>query len=228
MCHSVTWYFAMCQHQDPDATSLIACHEAFKMGYECTEEHQITTPFPLEGSCLQCRLNQQILRQSISREPRGQRRWSAICEALQYSDEDGWSISDSDGGELDMQTRISQTPSLTRGAEDRETRASFHRGPSRIPTIVQPSSPPLSDVAVVEYADDYTGQEEESKSELLQGHPQPQTNRSWRSRIPVPTRLVRNQQNCTYLAFITDDNMSDTEPLLRTSKPKKYHRTWRS
>ncbi|KAJ5811073.1 hypothetical protein N7447_010589 [Penicillium robsamsonii] len=193
MCHSVTWYFAMCQHQDPDATSLIACHEAFKKGYTCTEEHQITTPFPLEGSCLQCRLDQLMRRQHISRGLRTQRRWSAICEAFQYSDEDGRSISDSDAEELDMQTRISQSPGLSRRAENRETRASFHRGPSRIPTLVQPSPPHLSHVAVAEYADDYTGHEEESSPEPLQGHPQPQTNRSWWSRIPVPTRSVRNQ-----------------------------------
>ncbi|KAJ5502178.1 hypothetical protein N7463_005052 [Penicillium fimorum] len=205
MCHLVTWYFAMCQHQDQDATSLIACHEAFKKGYDCTKEHQITTHFPLEGSCLQCRLDQLMRRQSISRELRIQRRWSAICEAFQYSDEDGWSISDSDAEGLDMQTRISQSSSFTRRAENRETRASFHRVPSRIPILVQPPSPHLSHVAVVEYADDYAGHKEESSPEPLQG----------------PPSLRRTEAGGLGFQFLLD-------PLLRTSKSKRYHRTWRS
>ncbi|KAJ5445161.1 hypothetical protein N7491_001243 [Penicillium cf. griseofulvum] len=217
----------MCQHQAPDATSLIACHKAFKKGYECTEEHQSITPLPLSGSCLQCKLRQQMLHQSIFRESQRQRRWSAICQAFQYKDEDACSIDDSDAEELDVQTRISQSPSSTRRAENRETSASFHRGPSRRPTIAQPSSPHLSHLAVVEDANNYAGDEEDSNSKPLQD-PRPQTNRSWRSRIPLPTRVVRNQQNRTYLALITDDNILDTEPLLRSCKPKKYHRTWRS
>ncbi|KAJ5150710.1 uncharacterized protein N7500_010899 [Penicillium coprophilum] len=227
MCHSVTWYFAICQHQDPDATSLIACHEAYKKGYECTEEHQGTTPLPLEGSCLQCRLDRLMLRRSTFRELRRQGRWSAICDALQYNDEDNWSISESDAEELEMETRNSQSPSLTRRAESQETRASFHMGPC-IPTLMQSSSPHLPHVPVVEYADDSAGHEEQSRFEPLQDDLQRQTKRSWRSRIPLPTRPVHNQQNRTYLAFIADDNISVIEPLLRTSKMKRDHRTWRS
>ncbi|OQE36036.1 hypothetical protein PENCOP_c012G07700 [Penicillium coprophilum] len=172
MCHSVTWYFAMCQHQDPDATSLIACHEAYKKGYECTEGYQSTTPLPLEGSCLQCRLDRLMLRRSTFRELRRKGRWSAICHVLQYNDEDSWSISESDAEELDMETRNSQSPSLTRRAESQETRASFH---------------------MVGYTDDSARHEEQSKSEHLQDGLQRQTKRSWRSRIPVPTRSVHDR-----------------------------------
>ncbi|KAJ5963518.1 uncharacterized protein N7479_003394 [Penicillium vulpinum] len=227
MCHSVTWYFAMCQHPDPGSTSLIACNKSFKQGYECTGEHRTVTPFPLEGSCLQCRFDQLIRRLSIFRELRRQRRWSEICDALQYSDEDDSSIDGSEAEEPDMETQVSQSPSLTSRAENRETRASFHPGPTRIPVLVQPSSSHLPSAALVEYADDSADNEDERESEPLQ-EPQPQTSRAWCSRIPRPTRLVRNQQHRTYLAFIADDNMLDIEPLIGTSKQKENPRTWRS
>ncbi|KXG52511.1 uncharacterized protein PGRI_087950 [Penicillium griseofulvum] len=216
----------MCQHQAPDATSLIACLQAFKNGYECTEENLSITPLPLAGTCRQCILRQQMLRQSMSHELQRQRRWSAVCQEFQYNEEDNCSIDDSDAEELDVQTRIAQSTSSASRAENRKTSASFHRGPSRMPTIVQPSSPHLSHVAVVEDAHNHAGDEEDSNAKPLQD-PLPQMNRSWHSRIPLPTRVVRTQQNRTYQALITDDNMSDTEPLLRSRKPK-YHRTWRS
>lgn len=229
MCHSIIWYYALCQHQDQDATYLIACHRAYLTGYECTEE-QSAWHFSLIGNCLQCKLDQLVLRHSIFREWRREDLLAALNDAFQYSDEDDWTIDDSDAEELEMETLFSQSPSLTSRtftdrAENRGTRASFHRGPARMPTLVQQSSPHLSCVALVEYANDYADDEEEPLQE-----PQTQTSRSWRSWIPLPTRLVRNQQTPAYLAFITDDNMSGAEPLLGTSKPKKRHRnrTWRS
>ncbi|CAG8891115.1 unnamed protein product [Penicillium egyptiacum] len=227
MCHSIIWYYALCQHQCPDASYSIACHGAFQRGYECTEDRS-TCFFSLIGNCVQCRLNQLLLRHCIFREWRREDLSSVLDHAFQYSDEDGWTIDDSDAEELDMETWISQSPSLTLRcfadrAESRETRTSFHTGPARMPTLVEQSSPHLSCVALVENADDYADDEAETLQE-----PRPQTNRSRRSRIPLPTSSVRNQQNRTYLAFITDDDTSDTEPLLHTSKPKRYRQTWRS
>ncbi|CDM27916.1 hypothetical protein DTO013E5_9024 [Penicillium roqueforti] len=230
MCHSIVWYYALCQHQDPAATRLIMCRRAFIVGYECAEA-QNTFFFSIIGNCAQCRLNQLLLRHSVFRDWRREDVLSALNGAFQYSDEDGWNIDDSDADELDMETWIPQSPSLTtrtfaERAENRETNVSFHEGPVRTPTIVYQSSPHLSCVALVEYADDYAD-DEDVEDEPLQ-EPQPQTSRRWRSLIPRPTRLVRNEQNVTYMAFSTDDDMLDTEPFLGTPKPKKYHRTWRS
>ncbi|OQE28087.1 hypothetical protein PENFLA_c005G02549 [Penicillium flavigenum] len=168
--------------------------------------------------------------QSHATEPSEGATSAQKIEALGIShfDEDGWTIDDNDAEELDMETWVSQSPNLTQRcfvqrAENRETRTSLCSGPARMPTLVQQSSSHLSCVALVEHADDYADDEDEPLQE-----PQPQTGRSWRSRIPLPTRLVRSPQNRTYLAFITDDDMSDREPLLRASKSRKYRRTWRS
>ncbi|CAP99080.1 hypothetical protein PCH_Pc22g17920 [Penicillium rubens Wisconsin 54-1255] len=189
MCHSIIWYHALCQHQCPDASYSIACHGAFRRGYECTEDRS-TLYFSLVGNCVQCKINQLLLRHRVFREWRREDLVSALNHAFQYSDEDGWAIDDNDAEELDMETWVSQFPNLTQRcfaqrAENRETH----------------------------------DEDEE---------PQPQTGRSWRSMIPLPTRLVRNPQNRTYLAFITDDDMPDREPLLRASKSRKCRRTWRS
>ncbi|CAI7564405.1 unnamed protein product [Penicillium glandicola] len=188
MCHSITWYYALCQHPDPEAASLIACHRAFQTGYECTEEHQKTTQFPLIGSCLTCKLDKLMQRQSISREWRRGNLSSALNDAFQYTDGDSWTIDDSEAEELDMETLTSQSPSSsTSRVENRETRASFHRGPARTPTIVQPSSPHVSSVALVEYADDFADDEDEANSQPVQ-EPQTRSSRTWRSWIPLPTR----------------------------------------
>lgn len=174
---------------------------------------------------MQCKINQLLLRHRVFREWRREDLVSALNHAFQYSDEDGWAIDDNDAEELDMETWVSQFPNLTQRcfaqrAENRETRTSLCSGPAHMPTLVQLSSPHLSCVALVEHTDDYADDEDEE--------PQPQTGRSWRSMIPLPTRLVRNPQNRTYLAFITDDDMPDREPLLRASKSRKCRRTWRS
>ena len=224
MCHSIIWYHALCQHQCPDASYSIACHGAFRRGYECTEDRS-TLYFSLIGNCVQCKINQLLLRHRVFREWRREDLVSALNHAFQYSDEDGWAIDDNDAEELDMETWVSQFPNLTQRcfaqrAENRETRTSLCSGPAHMPTLVQLSSPHLSCVALVEHTDDYADYEDEE--------PQPQTGRSWRSMIPLPTRLVRNPQNRTYLAFITDDDMPDREPLLRASKSRKCRRTWRS
>lgn len=177
---------------------------------------------------MQCKLNQLLLRHRTIREWRREDLVSALNHAFQYSDEDGLTIDDSDAEELDMETWISQSPSLTQRcfagrAENRETRTSVRSGPARMPTLVQQPSPHLPCVALVEHADDYADDKDESLQES-----QPQTGRIWRSRIPLPSRWVRSPQDRSYLGFITDDDMSDREPLLRTSKPKRYRRAWRS
>ena len=174
-----------------------------------------------------------MLRQSAYREWRREDLLEALNDAFQYSDEDDWTIDDSDAEELDMETLFSQSPTLTRRnptdqAENQETRASFHSGPARTPTIVEQSSPHLSSVALVEHVDDYSDDDEQYVYEDSVEEPRPRGRRSWRSWIPLPTRFVRNQQNPSYMAFVTDDYMGDTESLLGASKPKEYSRAWRS
>lgn len=172
-----------------------------------------------------------MLRQSTYREWRREDLLDALNDAFQYSEDDGWTTDDSDAEELDMETLFSQSPALARRNptdrdENRETHMSFHSGPARTPTIVEQSSPHLSSVALVEHVDDYSDDEEYVYEDSLSA-PQPRARRSWRSWIPIPTRFVRNQQNPSYMAFVTDDHMVDTEALLGASKPKD-HRTWRS
>ncbi|KAJ5214436.1 hypothetical protein N7449_001605 [Penicillium cf. viridicatum] len=226
MCHSIIYYYALCRHLDQGATHQIACHSAFITGYECTEEPQSTSFFSLIGNCLQCKLNHLMLRQSVYREWRREDLLEALNDAFQYSDDDDWTTDDSDAEELDMETLFSQSP--TDRAENRETRASFHSGPARMPTIMQQSSPHLSFAALVEHADDYADDEEEYVCEDSLQEPQPRVHRSWRSWIPLPTRLERNQQAPSYMALVTDDYMGDTEFLFLATKPKEYRRTWRS
>ena len=218
----------MCQHQDLGASYQIACHRAFRTGNECTEEQHSTIYLSLIGKCLQCKLEQLILRYSVFREWRREDLLAALNDAFRCSNEDGWTIDDSDAEELDIETWVPQSPrSFADRIENRETRASFHRGPARMPTLVQHSSLHVSSVALVGYTDNYADDEEEYVYEPLP-EPRPQMRRSSRSWIPLPTRLVRNQQNPTYLAFISDDDVSDTESLLGTSRPKEDPPTWRS
>lgn len=233
MCHSIIYYYALCRHLDQDSTHQIACHNAFITGYECTEEPQRTSYISLIGNCLQCKLNHLMLRQSAYREWRREDLLEALNDAFQYSDDDGWTTEDSDAEELDMETLLSQSPALTRrtptdGDENRETHASFHSGPARTPTIVEQSSPHVSSVALVEHVDDYSDDGEEYVYGDSIEEPRPRARRSWRSWIPLPTRFVRNQENPSYMAFVTDDYMGDTESLLCASKPKEDRRTWRS
>ncbi|KGO68462.1 hypothetical protein PITC_070870 [Penicillium italicum] len=233
MCHSIVWYYALCQHQDQDASYQMACHKFYLTSNECTEEQHSTLYFSLMGSCPQCKLEQLILRQSALREWRREDILAALNHAFRYSNEDGWTIDDSDAEELDMGTLVSQSPrSFAHQVENRETRASFHRGPARMPTVVQQSSLHVSSVALVDYADDYSDDDADDDEEYVYEEslqePRRQMPRKWRSLIPLPTGLVRNQQTPEYLAYITADDMSDTESLLDTSMPKEDHRTWRS
>ena len=177
---------------------------------------------------MQCKLNQLRLRHRTFREWRREDLVSALNHAFQYSDEDGWTIDDSDAEELDMETWLSQSEGLTQRCftqrvENWKTRTSLRSGPARVPTLVQQSSSNLSCVALAEHADNHAGEEGDPLQE-----PQSQTARSWRSKIPLPIRLVRNPQNRTCLAFTNSDGRSDREPLLRTSKLKQCPRTWRS
>lgn len=227
MCHSIIWYYALCQHQDQDASYQIACHKVYITNNECTEEQHSTLYFSLIGKCLECKLEQLVLRQSVFREWRREDLLAALNDAFRYSNEDGWTIDDSDAEELDMETWVSQSPgSFADRVENRETRASFHKGPARMPSVVQQASIHVSSVALVGYTDDYADDEEYVYEPSQE--PRPQMRRRWRSWIPLPTRLVRNQQTPAYRAFITDDDMSDTESLLGTSKAKEDRRTWRS
>lgn len=199
MCHSIIYYYALCRHLDQDTTHQIACHNAFITGYKCTEEPQTTSYFSVIGNCLQCKLNHLMLRHSTFREWRREDLLEALNDAYQYSDEDDWTTDDSDAEELDMETLFSQSPALIRRNptdrdENEETRASFHGGPARTPDIVQQSSPHLSSVALVEHTDD----DEDDGDEYVYGDsvqpPQPRSrvHRSWRSWIPLPSRLMRN------------------------------------
>jgi hypothetical protein len=218
MCHTISWYYGRCQHPDPEATSIIVCRKAFLKGYECIEEHQEKIPFSLKGRCLKCKLDALMHRQSIIRNWKRQRYWAAMNGAFRYH-EDNWSVDESEDEESDLETPVAQSPNLPRRSPTEPSRngVSFHKDPACKPTLVQPAMPYSFCSALVEYADE----EEDSDIEPLVQDSLGKKSRTWRSWIPLPSRLLGGRQSPSFSELVSDDDMSDAEPLLGTSGSRK-------
>ncbi|KAJ5725798.1 uncharacterized protein N7483_007155 [Penicillium malachiteum] len=55
MCHSIVWYYALCQHLDEAQSLIIACDRATTTGYDCLPTDQPTLSLPISGACYPCK-----------------------------------------------------------------------------------------------------------------------------------------------------------------------------
>ena len=53
MCHQISWYYALCFHQNTDYNIPILCEQAIKLGYECYNPE--CTLLPFFGACRCCK-----------------------------------------------------------------------------------------------------------------------------------------------------------------------------
>ncbi|KAJ5143991.1 uncharacterized protein N7515_002778 [Penicillium bovifimosum] len=221
MCHAITWYYGRCQHPDPEATSIIACKKALLEGYDCIDEYQEEIPFALKGYCLKCKLDALTLRQSIIRNWKRQRYWAAMNGTYRYHRGD-CTADESDDEEYAAETPAVQSPDLSRRSPTGSSRdsVSFYNDPACKPTLVQPAMPYSSCSALVEYSDDEEDSDVESLPSLVQDPPGKKS-QTWRSWLPLPSRLLRGRQSPSFSELISDDDMSDAEPLLGTSGPRE-------
>ncbi|KAJ5542141.1 hypothetical protein N7461_008144 [Penicillium sp. DV-2018c] len=218
MCHSVSWYYGRCQHPDPEAASTIWCKNAWRKGYECIGEHLKEYPLVLKGYCLGCKLNALKLRQSIIRSWKRRFYRPAMNGAFRYHQRD-WTVDDSEDEEYATETPAAHSPDLSRRSptEQSEDGVSFYNAPASQPTLVQPTSPHSSCSALVEYADE----EEDSDLELAVQNVPGEGIQTCRSRIPLPSTLLWGRQSPSFSELVSDDDMSDTQPLLGTPGPCK-------
>lgn len=221
----IIWYYARCVHIDPESSYFITCDQAFQRGYECTDENESQIFVPCIGRCLDCKVKALALRQSILRK-RHSDQVAAMNLALQF-DEGNWIADESEDEAPDTETVMSQSPRLTRTtATDRVgNRAIFHGGPAQTPTLVQPEMSHYPCSASIEYAgddnDDCGGDEEDYGSEHMEQESQGRKIQTWRSWIPIPSRLIRGRPTASLRKLVSDKDISDAEPLLATSKSKK-------
>ncbi|KAJ6031191.1 hypothetical protein N7540_001923 [Penicillium herquei] len=55
MCHSIVWYYALCQHLEEAQSLIIACDSATVTGYDCLPIDQPILSLPLSGTCYPCK-----------------------------------------------------------------------------------------------------------------------------------------------------------------------------
>ncbi|OJJ87087.1 uncharacterized protein ASPGLDRAFT_32815 [Aspergillus glaucus CBS 516.65] len=64
MCHQITWYHAVCYHQDSAYNLRISCRQALKVGYECYRLE--CTLIPVFGACLSCKHEKSLAKGKLS------------------------------------------------------------------------------------------------------------------------------------------------------------------
>ncbi|KAJ5787258.1 hypothetical protein N7457_002248 [Penicillium paradoxum] len=136
---------------------------------------------------------------------------------------------ESDDEASDMEPSVPQSPSIDgKAPTDLAENRLFHKGLARKSSLVQPASSPCSCNALVEDADNEEYSDDEYAYEPLTQESEASERRSYRSWLPLPTRLLEYEQIPSYVQLVSDDEMSDTEPLLETSEPKKHtvSRSW--
>ncbi|KAL4809062.1 hypothetical protein BDV18DRAFT_157998 [Aspergillus unguis] len=52
MCYRISWYHALCLHEDEASTIHICCKEALQCNYDCGKQE--TWSFPVLGACPSC------------------------------------------------------------------------------------------------------------------------------------------------------------------------------
>ncbi|KAJ5703750.1 hypothetical protein N7493_010888 [Penicillium malachiteum] len=55
MCHSIVWYYALCQHLNEAQSLTITCDSATISGYDCLPIDQPILSLPLSGACYPCK-----------------------------------------------------------------------------------------------------------------------------------------------------------------------------
>ena len=64
MCHQITWYHAVCYHQDSAYNLRISCRQALKVGYECYRPECIL--IPVFGACMSCKHEESLAKGKLS------------------------------------------------------------------------------------------------------------------------------------------------------------------
>ncbi|BCR85128.1 uncharacterized protein ACHE_20586A [Aspergillus chevalieri] len=64
MCHQITWYHAVCYHQDSAYNLRIPCRQALNVGYECYRPEYIL--IPAFGACLSCKHEKSLAKGKLS------------------------------------------------------------------------------------------------------------------------------------------------------------------
>lgn len=84
MCHQITWYHALCSHQNQSYNLPIVCKKAVKLGYECWNPECVV--LPIIGKCSSCKSQTHLAKGCFSLS-------AAAAGKDKYSDDDSLSTS---------------------------------------------------------------------------------------------------------------------------------------
>ncbi|KAL3437696.1 hypothetical protein BDV09DRAFT_148736 [Aspergillus tetrazonus] len=78
MCHHISWYHALCNHQDHASTITICCNVALRCNYDCGSLE--TLSLPVFGACASCKMKATFAKSLPRKTPYG---FSPIMESFE-------------------------------------------------------------------------------------------------------------------------------------------------